>query len=182
MQEMQILSLGQEDTLERWQLTPVFSPGKSHGQRSLMGYSPLSCKRIWYNLVTTQQKQHKFQMYSTIYIYYEMITQVGPAGIILFRYNKNKRNAKEKHSPCDDNAGFTPLTTCLKTAGQCQPQRCRRGVCAAPALVTRGLCLWTAFSSFRSLHTVHLLTTDLSAFPLGLSRRTGKLGALQSVE
>ena len=24
----------------QWQSTPVFSPGKSHGQRSLMGYSP----------------------------------------------------------------------------------------------------------------------------------------------
>ena len=23
-----------------WQLTPVFLPGKSHGQRSLAGYSP----------------------------------------------------------------------------------------------------------------------------------------------
>ena len=27
-----------------WQPTPVFLPGKSHGQRSLMGYSPWSCK------------------------------------------------------------------------------------------------------------------------------------------
>ena len=24
----------------KWQLTPVFSPGKFHGQRSLAGYSP----------------------------------------------------------------------------------------------------------------------------------------------
>ena len=24
----------------RWQLTPVFMPGKSHGQRNLAGYSP----------------------------------------------------------------------------------------------------------------------------------------------
>jgi len=24
----------------KWELTPVFSPGKSHGQRSLVGYSP----------------------------------------------------------------------------------------------------------------------------------------------
>ena len=24
----------------KWQPTPVFSPGKSHGQRSLAGYSP----------------------------------------------------------------------------------------------------------------------------------------------
>ena len=28
----------------RWQLIPVFLPGKSHGQRSLAGYSPWRCK------------------------------------------------------------------------------------------------------------------------------------------
>ena len=27
-----------------WQPTPVFFPGKSHGQRSLVGYSPWVCK------------------------------------------------------------------------------------------------------------------------------------------
>ena len=27
-----------------WQPTPVFSPGESHGQRSLAGYSPWGCK------------------------------------------------------------------------------------------------------------------------------------------
>ena len=29
---------------EEWQPTPVFLPGKLHGQRSLMGYSPRGCK------------------------------------------------------------------------------------------------------------------------------------------
>ena len=28
----------------KWQPTPVFLPGKSHGQRSLVGYSPWYCK------------------------------------------------------------------------------------------------------------------------------------------
>ena len=28
----------------KWQSTPVFLPGKSHGQRSLVGYSPWVCK------------------------------------------------------------------------------------------------------------------------------------------
>ena len=28
----------------KWQPTPVSLPGKSHGQRSLMGYSPWSCR------------------------------------------------------------------------------------------------------------------------------------------
>ena len=40
MRESQFRSLGQEDPLERgWQPTPVFLPGESHGQRSLVGYS-----------------------------------------------------------------------------------------------------------------------------------------------
>ena len=34
-------SLCWEDPLERkWQPTPVYLPGESHGQRSLVGYSP----------------------------------------------------------------------------------------------------------------------------------------------
>ena len=30
----------------KWQSTPVFLPGKSHGERSLMGYSPWGCKEL----------------------------------------------------------------------------------------------------------------------------------------
>ena len=37
MQETQVQSLGWEDPLE-WQPTPVFLPGESLGQRSLVGY------------------------------------------------------------------------------------------------------------------------------------------------
>ena len=29
---------------KKWQLTPVFLLGESHGQRSLVGYSPWGCK------------------------------------------------------------------------------------------------------------------------------------------
>ena len=28
----------------KWQPTPIFLPGESHGQRSLAGYSPWGCK------------------------------------------------------------------------------------------------------------------------------------------
>ena len=42
---MWVQSLGQEDPLEKeMQPTPVFLPGKSHGQGSLVGYSPRGCK------------------------------------------------------------------------------------------------------------------------------------------
>ena len=48
MRETRVQSLCQEDPLERemipwrrkWQPTPVFLPGESHGGRSLVGYSP----------------------------------------------------------------------------------------------------------------------------------------------
>ena len=41
MQEMRIGSLDWKISWSReWQPTPVFSPGESHGQRSLEGYSP----------------------------------------------------------------------------------------------------------------------------------------------
>ena len=36
----------------KWQLIPVFLPGKSHGQRSLEGYSLWGCKE----LDTTEQR------------------------------------------------------------------------------------------------------------------------------
>ena len=35
--------------------TPVFLPGKNHGQRSLVGYSPWACKRVDHSLATQQQ-------------------------------------------------------------------------------------------------------------------------------
>ena len=40
----------------KWQPTPVLLPGKSHGQRSLVSYSPQS-QRIKHCLVTKQQQQ-----------------------------------------------------------------------------------------------------------------------------
>ena len=41
MRETQVHFLGEEDPLGRkWQSTPALLPGKSHGRRSLIGYSP----------------------------------------------------------------------------------------------------------------------------------------------
>ena len=41
VQKNWVRSLGREDALEEgMQPTPVFLPGESHGQRSLVGYSP----------------------------------------------------------------------------------------------------------------------------------------------
>ena len=41
MQDSWVLSLSREDPRRRkWQPTPVFLPGESHGGRTLVGYSP----------------------------------------------------------------------------------------------------------------------------------------------
>ena len=49
-----VRSLGQEVPLEKQMATsPVFLPGKSHGQRSLVGYG---LQRVRHNLVTKQQQ------------------------------------------------------------------------------------------------------------------------------
>ena len=48
-----VQSLGQEDPRKRaWLPTPVFLPGKSHGQRSLEGYLPWGC-RVRHNWATS---------------------------------------------------------------------------------------------------------------------------------
>jgi len=55
---MQVGFLIQEEPLEKEMAPiPVYLPVKSHGQRSWVGYSPWSCKRVGYNLATKQQKQ-----------------------------------------------------------------------------------------------------------------------------
>ena len=47
MQKTWVQSLGQEDPLEKGMATtPVFLPGKSHGQRSLAGYSSQDHKEL----------------------------------------------------------------------------------------------------------------------------------------
>ena len=45
MPKTSVQSRGWEDPWRRkWQPTPVFLPGESHGWRSLVGYSPRGCK------------------------------------------------------------------------------------------------------------------------------------------
>ena len=48
----------------KWQPIPVVLPGKSHGKRKLMGYSPRGPKRVRHDLETKQQQQG--ELYSKI--------------------------------------------------------------------------------------------------------------------
>ena len=49
------------DEKRKWQPTPVFLPGKSHGHRSLAGYSPRGCKRVRRDLATRHHHQQQQQ-------------------------------------------------------------------------------------------------------------------------
>ena len=56
MQETWVQSLGWEDALEEGMTThSSVLAWKSHGQRSLAGYSPWGHKRVKHNLLTEQQ-------------------------------------------------------------------------------------------------------------------------------
>ena len=69
MQEMQVQSLGPEDSMEKeWQPTPVFLPEKSYGQRSLADYSLWGCKRVGHNLATKQQNTEVEQVTCSLLI------------------------------------------------------------------------------------------------------------------
>ena len=46
MQEMRVQSLGQKDPLEKDMATHSSILRKSHGQSSLVGYSPWCCKEL----------------------------------------------------------------------------------------------------------------------------------------
>ena len=46
------LWVGKIPRRRKWQPTPVFLPGKSHGWKSLAGYSPWGCKRVGQGFVT----------------------------------------------------------------------------------------------------------------------------------
>ena len=64
-QETVVLILDQEDPLEKeMATTSVVLPGKSHGQRSLMGYSSWGPKRVRHDLATKQQQQQDIVTYS----------------------------------------------------------------------------------------------------------------------
>ena len=43
----------------KWQPTPIFLPGKSHGQRSLAGNSPWGCKRVWRDWAHTCDERYE---------------------------------------------------------------------------------------------------------------------------
>ena len=67
MQEKQVQYLGREDAPEKEMVThSSILAWESHGQRSLVGYSPCGCKRVRHDLVT---KQQQYYVYISIYLH-----------------------------------------------------------------------------------------------------------------
>ena len=53
----------------KWQPTPVFLPGKSHGQKSLAGYSPRVTKELRHNSATKQLPRNVSECLRFLYVW-----------------------------------------------------------------------------------------------------------------
>ena len=77
-----------------WQPTPVFLPGESHGQRSLVGYSPLGCKEsdmteaTWHTWCSKVDRQCRRALWKfwwiSLYIYIAYVQSLFFFNFILF--------------------------------------------------------------------------------------------------
>ena len=64
MQETQVDPwVGKIPWRRKWLPTPAFFPGESHGQRSLAGNSPWSCKRVGRDQETAHTEALAFAIY-----------------------------------------------------------------------------------------------------------------------
>ena len=82
MWETRVLSLGGKIPWRRkWQPTPVFLPGKFHGWKSLVGYSPWGCKE---SDTTEQLHLHSKYWLASLYIHiFPIITYIYAAKLYL---------------------------------------------------------------------------------------------------
>ena len=113
MQQEWIRSLSWKDPLEEEMApTPVFLPEKSHGQKSLAGYSPWGPKesgmterlsthtgnQIQYLVTTSKRVQSEQQQNQNHFTVYLKLTQYCKSTLILKRYCKILQ-VEEKNSP-----------------------------------------------------------------------------------
>ena len=63
--ETRVPSLGGKIPWRRkWQPTPAFLPGESHGQKNLAGYSPWGLRRVRHDLAIQQQQIQWEELYT----------------------------------------------------------------------------------------------------------------------
>ena len=116
--------LSQENTLRRkWHPTPVFLPGKFHGQRSLVGCSPLGSQRVRHDLLTkSNNKSGSLDRISNlekmILFHLGCYNKVAQAGWL--RNNRNLlltvREAGYPQSGCQNGWFCSRASSSLKTA------------------------------------------------------------------
>ena len=96
--------LGREDPWSwKWQPIPIFVPGKSHGQRSLAGYSPWGHKRARHDSVTNHHHHHS-----------SLIVRPWVRTKTVLCHIKKKKKKKKKKNP----EGFNGSHKCFtKTLG-----------------------------------------------------------------
>ena len=70
----------------KWQPTPVFSPEKSHGQRSLVCYSPWGCKESDMTEYTPTYYKFFFAYPASEYMHHNMCSQV--ITMVLYKWVK----------------------------------------------------------------------------------------------
>ena len=69
-----------------WQSTPVFLPGESHRQRSLLGYSPSSHEELNTTEATYHAGRGGFQQMILIYYYWKLSDRLS---LLVDQYNRN---------------------------------------------------------------------------------------------
>ena len=74
----------------KWQPTPVFLPGKFHGWRSLVGYSPWGCKE----LDTNEQLYTFYNEHNALIPYYVYIKYIHSLYIVLSSFACSKTVVK----------------------------------------------------------------------------------------
>ena len=93
------------------QPTPVFLPGKSHGQRSMVGYSPWDC-RVEHDVATEHTHTHTLvRLYTSIYSnFFFLPWNIFPSCLHPYHYFP---------PPTDNNPGLLHCTRILYCLSHC---------------------------------------------------------------
>ena len=101
--------LGKIPWRRTWQPTPVFLPGKSHGQGSLAGYSSRGSQRVGHDLAT-KQEQSRCASSAPVGVRHSQQTAVCEPGMHLFLWAGQHRASKPRsptERPCPGRHGQT---------------------------------------------------------------------------
>ena len=95
-QEMQIWYLGKENLWRRkWQPMPVFLPGKSHGQRSLMGYCPWDLEES----DMTETTEHILTGYTVNTVYLQYLHMLLSYSLWAYQFSSVLSLCLQPHEP-----------------------------------------------------------------------------------